>query len=311
MKLIEPFVTVVPYKDPFIHIERIGRTCYKSLSDFTHETGVKFFNTLVKSKHYSVLEHATFLFLLDPKNVLGQLGNLEFIRSKKYLEWTRVSAPYNPYGRVILSGNLRAIKESGLYILMTPLLKKYPELSTYFGYSIGSQDYSTEPFRLITREEFLALKPNQFELQQHLYTSIAFVTDRGVSHELVRHRPASFAQESTRYCNYSKDRFGNELEFTRPANFNSWTEEARATYLAALKNAEMTYLYLTAQGMSPQDARGILPTDVRTRIVMTANHAEWLHFFDLRSRGTTGQPHPNMKKVADMALKEYEKYNEV
>lgn len=311
MRLIDPFVTVVPYEDPFIHIERVGRTCYKSLSDFTHETGVKFFNTLVKSKHYSVLEHSTFLFLLDPKNVLGQLGNLEFIRSKKYLEWTRVSAPYNPYGRVILSGNLRAIKESGLYILMTPLLKKYPELSTYFGYSLGSKDYSTEPFRLITRKEFFDLKPNQFELQRHLYTSIAFVTDRGVSHELVRHRPASFAQESTRYCNYSKDRFGNELEFTRPANFNSWTAEARATYLAALKNAETTYLYLTAQGMSPQDARGILPTDVRTRIVMTANHAEWLHFFDLRSKGTTGQPHPNMKKVADMALKEYEKYNEV
>lgn len=311
MKLIDPFVTVVPYEDPFIHIEKVGRTCYKSLSDFTHDTGVKFFNTLVKSKHYSVLEHATFLFLLDPKNVLGQLGNLEFIRSKKYIEWTRVSDPYNPHGRVILSGNLRAIKESRLYILMTPLLKKYPELSTYFGYSIGSQDYSTEPFRLITREEFFALKPNQFELQRHLYTSIAFVTDRGVSHELVRHRSASFAQESTRYCNYSKDRFGNELEFTRPANFDSWTNEARVTYLAALEYAERTYLYLTTLGMSPQDARGVLPTDVRTRIVMTANHAEWLHFFDLRSRGTTGQPHPNMKKVADMALKEYEKYNEV
>lgn len=311
MKLIESFVTVVPYEDPFIHIERIGRTCYKSLSDFTHETGVKFFNTLVKSKHYSVLEHATFLFLLDPKNVLGQLGNLEFIRGKKYIEWTRVSAPHDPYGRVILSGNLRAIKESGLYILMTPLLKKYPELSTYFGYSIGSQDYSTEPFRLITREEFFALKPNQYELQRHLYTSIAFVTDRGVSHEMVRHRPASYSQESTRYCNYSKEKFGSELEFIRPANYDNWKSSQKISYERSLKVAESVYIDLIEQGVKPQFARGVLPTDVRTHIVMTANDKEWQHFFNLRSRGTTGSPHPNMKRVADIALQKYKEYNKI
>ena len=313
MKLIQPSVELMPWSDPFIHVEKIGRVCYKSTSDFTHESGVKFFNSLVKSKHYSVLEHATFLFLLDPKYVSGQLGELEFIRSRKYLEWTRVYTPYEPYSRVILSGNLRAIKESGLfYILAAPLIREYPELHTYFSYPIGSQttplslsDHSTEPFRLITREEFLSLKPNQIELQQHLYTSISFTTDRGVSHEIVRHRPASFSQESTRYCNYSKDKFGNELEFIKPANFDSWLPNHKSVYLHALKEAEMSYMYMVEEGMSPQNARGVLPTEVRTQIVMTANAREWEHFFDLRVHGVTGAPHPNMKEVAEKALKEY------
>lgn len=309
MKLIQPSVELMQWSDPFIHIEKIGRVCYKSTSDFTHESGVKFFNSLVKSKHYSVLEHATFIFEACP-DILMSTGSiiLQEIARKKYLHWTRSYNETKESFRTIVSGNLRAIKESGISALMLPLLKAYPELKDYFGLDLsGSSKDSAinEYFTLISRQEFLSTNPTGSEMLEHLYTTISFTTDRGVSHEMVRHRPASFSQESTRYCNYSKDKFGNELEFIKPANFDSWLPEHKSIYLHTLKEAEMSYMHMVREGMSPQNARGVLPTEVRTQIVMTTNAREWEHFFNLRVHGVTGAPHPNMLEVAEKALKEY------
>lgn len=308
MKLIEPYVTVIPQADPLIHIEKIGRTCYKSMSDFTHETSIKFFKGLVNSGHHSVLEHATFIFKVD----MEQLSQSEHlcISQSKYLNWTQVLETNHAY-RCIVSGNLRAIKESGCLGLMYTLLKAYPDMESYFEISdIKSlESYYTSPFTLIPRSSFLSSNPNKREIDAHLYTSIAFLTDRGVTHEMVRHRPASYSQESTRYCNYSNERFGRELEFIKPATFDEWRDEERYVYIDLLEKAEIAYMKLTQSGLKAQLARGVLPTDIRTRIVMTANHREWEHFFNLRSLGTTGSPHPNMKKVADMAMEAYNEYN--
>ena len=308
MKLIEPYVTVIPQADPLIHIEKIGRTCYKSMSDFTHETSIKFFKGLVNSGHHSVLEHATFIFKVD----MEQLSQSEHlcISQSKYLNWTQVLETNHAY-RCIVSGNLRAIKESGSLGLMHTLLKAYPDMESYFEISdIKSlESYYTSPFTLIPRSSFLSSNPNKREIDAHLYTSIAFLTDRGVTHEMVRHRPASYSQESTRYCNYSNERFGRELEFIKPATFDEWRDEERYVYIDLFEKAESAYMNLTESGLKSQFARGVLPTDIRTRIVMTTNHEEWKHFFNLRSLGTTGSPHPNMKKVADMAMKAYNEYN--
>ena len=312
MKLIEPYVTIIPQADPLIHIEKIGRTCYKSMSDFTHETSIKFFKGLVKSGHHSVLEHATFIFKVDLIN-LAQAERLSILNSK-YLNWTQTHDPLNSSvnrDRVFVSGNLRAIKESGCLGLMHTLCKVYPDMECYFKISgtksLGS--YYMSPFTLIPRTSFISSNPNKQEIDAHLYTSIAFLTDRGVTHEMVRHRPASYSQESTRYCNYSHEKFGSELEFIKPATFDEWSEEQRSTYIKSLEQAESAYMKLTESGLKAQFARGVLPTDIRTRIVMTANHEEWEHFFNLRSKGTTGSPHPNMKKVADMAFDSYYEYN--
>lgn len=309
MKLIQSSTELMPWSDPFIHIEKIGRVCYKSTSDFTHESGVKFFNSLVKNKHHSVLEHATFIFEACP-DILMTSGCtvLQKIASKKYLHWTRSYDANKGSFRTFISGNLRAIKESGIHALMLPLLKVYPEFKEYFGSDLSeSPKESTinKYFTLLSRQEFLSTNPIYGDMLEHLYTTISFTTDRGVSHEIVRHRPASFSQESTRYCNYSKDKFGNELEFIKPANFDSWLPEHKSIYLHTLKEAEMSYMHMVREGMSPQNARGVLPTEVRTQIVMTANAREWKHFFDLRVHGVTGAPHPNMKEVAEKALKEY------
>lgn len=310
MKLIEPSVSVIPQENPFLHIEKIGRVCYKSKSDFTHETSIKFFKGLVNSGHHSVLEHATFIFKVDMMNLA--LAERSCIMNSKYLNWTQTHDPLNSsVDRLFVSGNLRAIKESGCLGLMHTLCKIYPDMECYFKISGMLDAYydNISPFTLIPRTNFISSNPNKQEIDAHLYTSIAFLTDRGVTHEMVRHRPASYSQESTRYCNYSHEKFGSELEFIKPATFDEWSEEQRSTYIKLLEQAESAYMKLTESGLKAQFARGVLPTDIRTRIVMTANHEEWKHFFNLRSLGTTGSPHPNMKKVADMAKIAYNEYN--
>ena len=305
MKLIEPYVAIIPQVDPLIHIEKTGRTCYKSMSDFTHETATKFFKGLVNSGHHSVLEHATFIFRVMPSCTPSSLiGNKYLNVTENYETWKN---------RTFVSGNLRAIKESNVIGLMIELERAYPELGYYFNIDPHvrcTYDKSKSiSYQLISRQEFMSMNPNKAEIGAHLYTSIAFLTDRGVTHEMVRHRPASYSQESTRYCNYSHEKFGSELEFIKPATFDEWSDEERSIYIESLEQAEKAYMKLTESGLKAQFARGVLPTDIRTRIIMTANHKEWEHFFNLRSLGTTGSPHPNMKKVADMAMKSYNEYN--
>lgn len=131
---------------------------------------------------------------------------------------------------------------------------------------------------------------------EHSQLSIKFIVDRGVSHELVRHRLMSFAQESTRYCNYANDKFGNELTFIRPC---FWGEDS--TEMSIWENqmlaAEAAYMQLTSAGVPPEQARSVLPNSLKTEIVLTGNYREWRHFFKLRAIGLTGKPHPQMLEV--------------
>lgn len=135
-----------------------------------------------------------------------------------------------------------------------------------------------------------------------------FTCDRGVSHEIVRHRVMSFAQESTRYCNYGKDKFDNELTFIHP----SWSlakmheEDHRGDrFMDTLYEIEKQYLYLIENGWLPQQARQILPNALKTEIVVTGFESDWKHFFELR---TAGAAHPDMRKLA---LELQEKLNSV
>lgn len=135
---------------------------------------------------------------------------------------------------------------------------------------------------------------------EHYSFSIKFICDRGVSHEIVRHRVASFAQESTRYCNYSKDKFGNELTFIKPwfwdedsEMFNDWKK--------VISYAEFKYLNLIKVGATPQEARSVLPNSIKTEVVMTANLREWRHFLKLR---TAQAAHPQMRELTIPLLKE-------
>lgn len=122
---------------------------------------------------------------------------------------------------------------------------------------------------------------------EHVSISVLFVTDRGVSHELVRYRIASYAQESTRYCNYSSDRFDNEITVVRPPHVSG-------SWIVAMEAAEKAYMGMIATGFSAQDARSVLPHSLKTEIVVAANLREWRHILKLR---TAPDAHPQMRQL--------------
>lgn len=138
---------------------------------------------------------------------------------------------------------------------------------------------------------------------EHFSFSVKFIVDRGVSHELVRHRVASFAQESTRYCNYSKS---GEITFIKPLFWDEGSFEYCRWYRSC-EVAEYEYCKLLDSGAIPQEARSVLPNSLKTEVVMTANLREWRHFFKLRALGITGKPHPQMVEVALPLLEECKK----
>lgn len=141
------------------------------------------------------------------------------------------------------------------------------------------------------------IKSGHEAMLEHASVTVKFVVDRGISHELVRHRLASFAQESTRYCNYSKDDFGSEITFIIP-DYLEYKSEGWNIWKESMKQAEDAYFKMLDFGLSPQHARAVLPNSLKTEVVMTANLREWRHFFKLRALGTTGKPHPQMLEVA-------------
>lgn len=133
---------------------------------------------------------------------------------------------------------------------------------------------------------------------EHASATVKFTVDRGVSHEIVRHRMASYAQESTRYCNYAKDKFGEEITVIEPCFFEKGTLQWEA-WEEGCKAAEKSYFALLAAGTTPEKARTVLPNSLKTELVMTANMREWRHFFKLR---TDKSAHPQMREVALLLL---------
>lgn len=147
------------------------------------------------------------------------------------------------------------------------------------------------------------IKQGHESILEHEKISVRIICDRGVSHELVRHRIASYSQESTRYCNYSKGKFGSELTFIRPywddRSISAEMIRLRACWQEACLNAEWSYKKMIDAGCTPEAARAVLPNCLKTEIVMTANLREWRHFFKLRCAPAA---HPDMRIIANMLL---------
>ena len=144
-------------------------------------------------------------------------------------------------------------------------------------------------------EKFVAgiIKRGHEAVLEHEAIRVKFIVDRGVSHEIVRHRLAAYCQESTRYCNYSKDGFGGQVTFIQP-NFLDRGTRGWELWVLACEQAEKAYFDLLNWGCSPQEARAVLPNSLKTEVVMTANLREWRHFFKLR---TAPAAHPQMREV--------------
>jgi thymidylate synthase (FAD) len=125
--------------------------------------------------------------------------------------------------------------------------------------------------------------------------AVRFITDRGVTHEIVRHRLCSFLQESTRYCNYGNDKFGNEITLIRPSTWEAMSDIARDNWTVAMQDAESAYLAMLEHGASPQQARAVLPNSLKTEIVVKVNFREWRHIFGLRA--VSKAAHPDMRRL--------------
>ena len=138
---------------------------------------------------------------------------------------------------------------------------------------------------------------------EHETISVRVICDRGVSHEIVRHRIASYSQESTRYCNYSNEKFGKELTVIKPI---FWTEDSieYKVWLEMMNEIEKKYNMLVDMGAKPQEARSILPNSLKTEIIMTMNLREWSHFFKLRM---SLRAHPQMREIAIIILEKFKK----
>ena len=284
MKLIKPSFEI--WEQPsglegvYKQIEGAGRVCYKSEDKIAEGTAKAFVDRMIKSGHGAMLEHGT--VYLDIPNSAGDYNLVPFFAS-------------NPYSRVVIE----------------PLDDRV-------------HNYVTTNFRVIVEnfaEEYIPdilqylCEPTECHEKR---ITVHFVCDRGVSHEFVRHRVMSFAQESTRYCNYSKDKFGNEITFIKPCFLDDSKlalygpyhtvirdKSLESIFIANLNNAEKDYIDLIDLGWKPQEARTVLPNALKTELVMTGFVSDWNHFFNLRARGTTGAPHPQAKELAEPLMKEF------
>lgn len=185
---------------------------------------------------------------------------------------------------------------------------KYSEIT--FVASTGL-NYITTNYRVLVENDWLDLlkyqcEPTEFHEKR---ITVHFVCDRGVSHEFVRHRVFSFAQESTRYCNYSKDKFGNEVTFIEPCwthlktgNYNGVDNFDGDYFEHILREAEFYYFKLLENGWTPQQARAVLPNSLKTELVMTGFTKDWEHFFKLRDAGSA---HPQARELAQPLHEEF------
>ena len=290
MKLIESKVEIIEQQPGlegvYKQIELAGRTCYKSEDKITEDSAEAFVGRILKSKHGAMLEHGT--VYLKFETVKSDIHPLDKYYHNRYSRVTTEEGLTKQTKIVFVTTNLRVLVENGWF---------------------DDLKYLSEPT----------------EHHEKRITA-RFTCDRGVSHEIVRHRVMSFAQESTRYCNYGKDKFGNEVTFIKPTWYNIVSDEQKEAFDDFLSISEEAYMALLdkwenripdkryktkfkGNPLTPQQARQVLPNALKTEIVVTGFESDWEHFFSLRSPKYGAQGvHPDMAKLADEL---YEKLNNV
>nr|UWG14808.1 MAG: Thymidylate synthase complementing protein [Bacteriophage sp.]DAK91948.1 MAG TPA: Thymidylate synthase complementing protein [Caudoviricetes sp.] len=281
MKLIKPSFTIL-HQAPglegvYKQIELAGRTCYKSEDKITPDSAKAFVERMINSGHGAMLEHGTVYLGMPIETIIPiEANGWGKYESNKYSKGGVVCS-INGEKRVAITTNLRVLVENGW---------------------LDDLQYICEPTKYHEKR-----------------ITVRFICDRGVSHEFVRHRVFSFAQESTRYCNYSKDKFGNELTFIQPCYLNeaelaqygpyhlvSRNKSPESIFICSLNNAEKDYLTLIESGWKAQEARAVLPNALKTELVMTGFVTDWQHFFDLRCASNA---HPQARELAIPLYEEF------
>ena len=305
MKLIESKAELVLQQEGlegvYKQIEFCGRTCYKSEDKITEDSAKGFVERMIKSNHTAMLEQGT-VYLKMPYNLVHRLTHIGLC--SKYIE--------NPYSRT-----------HEMYEFLDTPMPQYTTSTNMVHYLAV-----TTNLRVLVENGWLEdlkyiCEPTQYHEKRY---TMKFTTDRGVMAELTRHRAFSFSIESTRYCNYSKDKFGRELTFIIPSwlknsitdndtfnydeHINRWQsseDPETSNFLQSIAFSEKNYLTLLQNGCTPQQARQVLPNALKTEVCMTGFASDWRFFFDLRYYGETGKPHPDMELLASKARSEFMK----
>lgn len=311
MKLIKPKFEILEQRPGISGIYRMielaGRTCYRSEDKITPDSAVAFVDRMIKSGHGAMLEHGT-VYLIIP------------------FEYIDISEKFD-------------------IPIVSNIVKKYQN-NPYTKWRLRDDGFSqlafiTTNLRVLVENNWMddlqyVCEPTEYHEKR---ITVRFICDRGVSHEFVRHRVFSFAQESTRYCNYSKDKFGNELTFIIPCWadslalqevkgtiinhdeygnligeyyyhltgkeepwFKPWEITPERNFIANLQISEQLYLELLNQGWKPQQAKAVLPNSLKTELVMTGTIEQWEGFFKLRD---AKDAHPQARELAQPLHEEF------
>ena len=293
MKVITPSFEVLDYLDLeslAVRIEFCGRICYKSEDRIDRDSALPFVAKMAEHGHNSVLEMGVVTLRLSCAGS-DEVTDL-FLTRPRYLQIDRDG------NNLLLTGSVRAFRE---------LLMFHPDCAVvraacaflnarhpYFFSTIlppdGLKADSSITVSKVELSDVARLPVAQFVKHRHI--AVKFIVNRAVTHEIVRHRPCSFLQESQRYCRYSDDKFGSEVTFIKPMFFSENSPEY-AIWEKAMRDSEQLYLQLL-ETSTPQAARTVLPNSCKTEIIVYANLAEWLHIFRLR---TSGAAEPSMREV--------------
>jgi len=329
MKVIEPSYEIVndaEYPNVLKKIERIARICYKSEDRITPTSYIKMIKGLLEKKHTPMFEHGNLAYVIDERlyeeliaasrditTLVNWMPNVTALNINR-LHVTQYE-DRDTSTRYMVSGNIRVwyeffTKVNEFSRRTEGLCKLYAQVNFNVGNLFELYAYDNfSDYRDYTIQRVVDF--NQVSLQErfiHQTFTVIFTCDTGVTHELVRMRDASFAQESTRYCNYQNDRFGNEITCIKPVFFKEGSYEYVQWY-SAMSNAEMSYFNLLNAGATPQQARTVLPKSVKADIAVTCNWEEWTHIFKLRALDMTGPAHPQMKELMVPLYGEIKKAN--
>ena len=305
MKLIESNVEIIPQdvglEGIYKQCELAGRTAYKSEDRITEGSAKKFVEALIKSNHGAVLEHGTVYLKISHTSPVAdrfymeKVNAVNFYARNKYSKHKRITEDHFHIDHYITT-NLRVLFEND---------------------RMDDLQYLCEPTEY--HEKRVTAK---------------FVCSRSIAQEITRHRVFSFLMESQRYVGYNKEKFGGEITIIIPewikarindiASYNNNDDLARMSYAAVLRDGRMHedkaiimwavsqemsethYLSLTSElNVKAEEARSVLTNDCKTELIMTGFVSDWEHFFDLRSRGTTGKPHPDIRVLSDALLLQF------
>jgi len=302
MKIIAPSFTILDHLDQqglAIRIEYCGRICYKSEDRITPESALPFVEKMVEHGHNSVLEMGVVtLEIVAGEDLIADL----FLRQPKYLHISREDC------RLLITGSIRAFRELLIFQPDCKIIRAACALLNdrhpYFFRTILLNDQLTAEASIAVRKVPLAeieLLPAD-KVAKHRYIAVKFIVNRAVTHELVRHRPCGFLQESQRYCRYNNEKFGNEVTFIQPL---FWAEDSEeyAIWQQAMAETEQLYLRLL-ETSTAQAARTVLPNSCKTEIIVYANFEQWRHIFQLRCSKAA---EPSMREVMVPLREEFRK----